>query len=129
VVLHTVRKNVQRSSRRATVTGKGDGAPSRDGFSGGGDGGWPPGGVSERILKIAKGLFAAKGFEQARTSEIARLALTSESQLVKYFGGKNGLLLAVFERGWQGIVADAESAAAKCELPSKKLQAITRVDR
>lgn len=53
-----------------------------------------------RLLEAGKRLFAAKGYENTTTSAIARAAGTSESQLVKYFGGKEGLLQRIFEDGW-----------------------------
>lgn len=56
--------------------------------------------VSERLLRSGKRLFAAHGFEGTTTSAISREAGTSESQLVKYFGSKEGLLLRIFEEGW-----------------------------
>lgn len=56
--------------------------------------------VEQRLLQAGKKLFAAQGFENATTSGIAREAGTSESQLVKYFGSKEGLLQKIFEDGW-----------------------------
>lgn len=49
---------------------------------------------------MAKYLFSASGYENTTTVAIAREARTSESQLVKHFGSKEGLLEAVFEQGW-----------------------------
>jgi TetR/AcrR family fatty acid metabolism transcriptional regulator len=57
----------------------------------------------DRILQAAKRLFSQNGFEGTSTMEIVRLAGTSESQLVKHFGGKEGLLEAVFNQGWVQI--------------------------
>lgn len=54
----------------------------------------------ERLITAAKHLFATSGYESTTTAAIARLAHTSESQLVKHFGSKEGLLEAVFEQGW-----------------------------
>lgn len=54
----------------------------------------------ERLLDAAKRLFATHGYEQTATSAIAREAGTSESQLMRYFGGKVGLLEALFEDAW-----------------------------
>jgi AcrR family transcriptional regulator len=54
----------------------------------------------ERLLEAAKRLFAAYGYEQTATSAIAREAGTSESQLMRYFGGKVGLLEALFDAAW-----------------------------
>ncbi len=58
----------------------------------------------DRILKAAKNLFAQNGYENASTVAIAREAGTSESQLMKHFGSKQGLLLAIFDRGWNNIL-------------------------
>lgn len=54
----------------------------------------------------AKRLFAQQGYEQTSTAAIAREAGTSESQLVRYFGGKAGLLEAIFDESWSALVAD-----------------------
>jgi AcrR family transcriptional regulator len=54
----------------------------------------------DRILQAAKRLFAENGFENTSTVAIARDAGTSESQLMKHFGSKQGLLVAIFDRGW-----------------------------
>ncbi len=55
----------------------------------------------DRILQAAKQLFATRGYENTSTVNIARLAGTSESQLMKHFGSKEGLLEAIFEQGWE----------------------------
>jgi AcrR family transcriptional regulator len=55
----------------------------------------------DRILSAAKKLFASRGYESTSTVAIARLAGTSESQLMKHFGSKEGLLEAIFEQGWE----------------------------
>jgi len=54
----------------------------------------------ERLIAAAKHFFATSGYENTTTSGIAREARTSESQLVKHFGTKEGLLEAIFEQGW-----------------------------
>lgn len=56
-----------------------------------------------RLLLAGKSLFAQNGYEQTSTSSIAREAGTSESQLVRYFGGKAGLLEAIFDQSWQAL--------------------------
>lgn len=69
-----------------------------------------------RLLASAKVLFARSGFEQTSTAAIAREAGTSESQLVRYFGSKAGVLEAIFEEAWtplnarvHDMLADASS--------------------
>jgi AcrR family transcriptional regulator len=78
---------------------------------------------SERILHAAKALFAASGFENTSTISIARLAQTSESQIIKHFGSKEGLLEAIFEVGWTHI-GEAFGALEYIPAPSAKLQAL-----
>jgi TetR/AcrR family transcriptional regulator, repressor for uid operon len=58
----------------------------------------------ERILLSAKHLFARNGYENTSTVAIARDAGTSESQLMKHFGSKQGLLAAILDRGWSGVM-------------------------
>ncbi|HET6726243.1 MAG TPA: TetR/AcrR family transcriptional regulator [Gammaproteobacteria bacterium] len=62
----------------------------------------------ERLLQAGKALMAAAGYEGAATAAIARRAGTSESQLMRYFGGKAGLLEAVFDDGWEQINAQVD---------------------
>lgn len=57
----------------------------------------------DRILLAGKHLFAQNGFENTSTVSIAREAGTSESQLMKHFGSKQGLLVAIFDRGWASM--------------------------
>src|SRR5918994_142845 len=57
----------------------------------------------DRLLQAGKKLFAAQGYEQTATSAIAREAGTSESQLMRYFGGKVGLLQALFDAAWTDL--------------------------
>jgi AcrR family transcriptional regulator len=65
----------------------------------------PPASSRDRLLDAAKRLFAAQGYEQTATSAIAREAGTSESQLMRYFGGKAGLLEALFDDAWAELNA------------------------
>ena len=75
----------------------------------------------ERMLQAAKSLFAKEGYEKASTSAIAREAGSSESQLVKHFGGKPGLLEAVLDRGWLEIAEQVNHALAFAPTPIAKL--------
>lgn len=56
-----------------------------------------------RLLNAGKTLFAKNGYEQTSTAAIAREAGSSESQLIRYFGGKAGLLEAIFNESWAGL--------------------------
>jgi AcrR family transcriptional regulator len=86
----------------------------------------PGSSTHERILRVAKTLFANRGYEHTSTSAIARQAGTSESQLMKHFGSKAGLLEAIFIEGWSEITVEARAAIAGLNAPIDQLQAITR---
>jgi AcrR family transcriptional regulator len=79
--------------------------------------------TAERVLIAAKALFAQSGFENTTTASIARMARTSESQIVKHFGSKEGLLEEIFEDGWRHI-AHSFAAIEYLPNPSAKLQAL-----
>jgi AcrR family transcriptional regulator len=76
----------------------------------------------ERILQAAKKLFAEHGYDNTSTVAIARAAGTSESQLMKHFGSKEGLLEAIFEAGWAAMsyifraINDLDSPSEKLEV-------------
>lgn len=65
----------------------------------------------DRILYSGKTLFARNGYENTSTVAIARQAGTSESQLMKHFGSKQGLLAAIFELGWASILQRARAVS------------------
>src|SRR5229473_1303612 len=83
------------------------------------------GSTHERILRVSKSLFANRGYEHTSTSAIARQAGTSESQLMKHFGNKAGLLEAIFIEGWTGITDAARVAIQDVTSPLLKLQTIS----
>src|SRR6185295_13117897 len=56
-----------------------------------------------RLLNAGKMLFARNGYEQTSTAAIARESGSSESQLIRYFGGKAGLLEAIFNESWMSL--------------------------
>jgi AcrR family transcriptional regulator len=62
-----------------------------------------------RIRVMARTLFASLGYDNTSTAVIARNAGTSESQMMKHFGGKAGLLDAIFTEGWDRVNAQMEA--------------------
>jgi AcrR family transcriptional regulator len=77
----------------------------------------------DRILAAAKQLFAARGYENTSTVAIARLAGTSESQLMKHFGSKEGLLESIFDAGWEQLTSHI-STLQQLPSPGQKLHAL-----
>ena len=59
----------------------------------------------DRILQSGRELFAGDGYENTTTSAIARRAGTSESQLIKHFGSKEGLLEAIYDEAWEQMAS------------------------
>lgn len=78
----------------------------------------------DRLLQSAKRLFARQGYEQTATSAIARQAHTSESQLMRYFGGKAGLLDALFVGEWEQLNHRVREAVDAAERHRDKLLAM-----
>lgn len=78
----------------------------------------------DRILTSARTLFAGGGYENTTTSQIARTAGTSESQLIKHFGSKEGLLEAIFEQAWQRLVPAVGPLLETSRSPFDKLTAL-----
>jgi AcrR family transcriptional regulator len=68
-----------------------------------------------RLLNAGKTLFARNGYEQTSTASIAREAGSSESQLIRYFGGKAGLLEAIFNESWTALNAVVETQLGSLE--------------
>jgi len=66
----------------------------------------------DRILNAAKRLFASQGYEATSTMAIARLAGTSESQMMKHFGSKEGLLEAILDEGWKSMAPALKTVIA-----------------
>src|SRR6267378_5841162 len=75
----------------------------------------------ERIREAAKNLFGERGYEATSTATICRLAGTSESQLIKHFGSKQGILEAIFECAWKQINPAVRLATESLSSPREKL--------
>lgn len=81
----------------------------------------------DRILLSARSLFATQGYEHATTSAIARTAGTSESQLIKHFGSKEGLLEAIFDQAWSGVGEGLGMVMKDCATPFDQLRALSEL--
>ena len=55
------------------------------------------------LLEIATEVFAEQGYSGARVDEIAERTRTTKRMIYYYFGGKEGLYLAVLEAAYRGI--------------------------
>jgi AcrR family transcriptional regulator len=78
----------------------------------------------DRILFAGKRLFARNGYENTSTVAIAREAGTSESQLMKHFGSKQGLLAAILDRGWANTIKRVEATQGSRSASDRLLAAL-----
>jgi AcrR family transcriptional regulator len=76
----------------------------------------------DRIREAAKALFAERGYEATTTAAICRLAGTSQSQLIKHFTNKQGLLEASLEHAWEQLNPAIQLAIEKVSSPREKLK-------
>jgi AcrR family transcriptional regulator len=80
-----------------------------------------------RLLLSARKLFAENGYESTSTASIARMAGTSESQLIKHFGGKASLLDAIFVDGWNTLTTWLQQQLPPTMSPTERLRTIPRL--
>ncbi len=76
----------------------------------------------DRIREAAKALFAERGYEATTTAAICRLAGTSQSQLIKHFTNKQGVLEAIFEHAWEQVNPAIQLAIERIPSPTDKLK-------
>jgi AcrR family transcriptional regulator len=81
----------------------------------------------DRILQSGRELFAGDGYENTTTSAIARKAGTSESQLIKHFGSKEGLLEAIYDEAWQRMANGLRHVQEAHSAPLDRLRALTEL--
>jgi AcrR family transcriptional regulator len=81
----------------------------------------------DRILQAGRELFAEDGYENTTTSAIARRAGTSESQLIKHFGSKEGLLEGIFDRAWQRMAMGVQHVQEVGASPLERLRGLTEL--
>jgi len=65
-----------------------------------------------RFIAAARELFLEHGYDGASTALIAREAGSAETQMVRLFGGKAGLLEAVFNESWRPLNEKLEGIAS-----------------
>jgi AcrR family transcriptional regulator len=72
----------------------------------------PPSDTRARLLEIALGLFATRGYDACGVQEIVVAAGVTKPTLYHYFGSKLGLLQALFEARTETFLADLGTATA-----------------
>lgn len=95
---------------------------------------WPPGALvrpnrrglrsRELVLDAAERVMAESGFEGATLARVVREAGIPMSSVYHYFGSKDGILLAVMERGAARFFADLPRAERRVGRPVEHLHAM-----
>jgi AcrR family transcriptional regulator len=81
----------------------------------------------ERIREAAQVLFAERGFEATSLASIARRAVTSESQVIKHFENKQGVLEAIFQNAWEHINPAVRLATESLFSPIEKFKILVEM--
>jgi AcrR family transcriptional regulator len=81
----------------------------------------------ERIREAAQVLFAERGFEATSLASIARRAVTSESQVIKHFENKQGVLEAIFQNAWEHINPAVRLATESLSSPIEKFKILVEM--
>jgi AcrR family transcriptional regulator len=81
----------------------------------------------DRIRESAKSLFAKHGYEFTPTAAVCRQAGTTESQILKHFESKLGLLEAIFEDAWSRINPAILAATERVASPREQLRVLVEM--
>src|SRR6202011_2819644 len=85
----------------------------------------PPRTRSEQVYAAALRLFREKGYHATSMQDIAAAVGLYKGSLYHYIGGKQDLLVQVFERAMSTLIAEVESIAADTSLgPSTQMRLI-----
>ena len=83
-----------------------------------------PEGTKRNIIEIATTEFASKGFSGARVDDIAARTKTSKRMIYYYFGGKEGLYIAVLETAYRNMRGVEGRLDLQDQAPEQALQAL-----
>src|SRR2546425_8921197 len=107
-------------ARRPRATGGDSGVARRNGVS-------PPRERSEEVYRAALRLFREKGYHATSMQDIAAAVGLYKGSLYHYIGGKEDLLVQVFERAMGALLTDVERIVADTSLgPSTQLRLIVQ---
>ena len=73
----------------------------------------PAGEKRDLILRAATKVFAQNGFFQSQVADVARVAGVAAGTVYLYFKGKDDLLVSIFERSMNEVLAEGRAAIAK----------------
>lgn len=80
----------------------------------------------QAILDAALEVFAAKGFYEAKVSEIARAAGVADGTIYLYFKNKDDLLISLFEAKLEEVNAGLRAELANVAGPQQRIERVIR---
>lgn len=83
-----------------------------------------PEGTKRNIIEVATEEFASKGFSGARVDDIAARTKTSKRMIYYYFGGKEGLYIAVLEEAYRKIRSVEATLDLEHQSPEEALRTL-----
>jgi len=81
----------------------------------------------DSILKAATKVFAQNGYFQSQVADVARVAGVAAGTVYLYFKSKDDLLVSIFERSMQEVLADARAAIAEIDDPAERLSRLAHL--
>jgi len=87
----------------------------------------PTGDKRDAILRAATKVFAQNGYFNSQVADVARVAGVAAGTVYLYFKGKDDLLVSIFERSMNEVLAEARAAIAGIAEPTGRLQTIARL--
>ena len=70
----------------------------------------PTGDKRDAILRAATKVFAQNGYFNSQVADVARVAGVAAGTVYLYFKGKDDLLVSIFERSMNEVLAEARAA-------------------
>jgi len=79
------------------------------------------------ILRAATKVFAQNGYFQSQVADVAKVAGVAAGTVYLYFKGKDDLLVSIFERSMNDVLAEVRGAVAGIGDPGARLRKIARL--
>src|SRR6187431_1809162 len=86
-----------------------------------------PVGKKDAILRAAIDVFAERGFFNAQVADVARVAGVAAGTVYLYFKSKDDLLVSIFERSMNEVLADGKAAVAGIDDPAERLSKLAHL--
>jgi len=79
------------------------------------------------ILRAATKVFAQNGYFQSQVADVARVAGVAAGTVYLYFKSKDDLLVSIFERSMNEVLADGKAAVAEIGDPAERLSKLAHL--